>query len=163
MVGFTFAPRDWHLCDGTLLEIAQYEALFSVLGVAWGGDGQRTFALPDLQGRVPISAGQGSGLTARVVGETGGAETVTLAADETAAHTHLFRASLDPGPQINPVGNVPATPAQIQPYIDDVPSVLTSPNSILFDAGGGEPHDNVMPFQCINFVIAVEGLFPAGS
>ena len=163
MVGFPWAPVGWSLCDGALLPISEHDALYALLGTTWGGDGQTTFGLPNMQGRVPINAGQGGGLSNRTIGESAGVEYVTLSPQQTAAHTHAFTPSLAPGPGINPAGSVPAQPAQIQPYIDDVPSAQMAPNAILPDNGGSQPHDNMMPFQCINFIIALEGIFPSGS
>ena len=161
MIGFGFAPVGWALCDGSLLPIANNTVLFSLIGTTYGGDGQSTFALPDLQGRIPLCEGQGEGLSSYKLGDNGGVEQVTLQTNQIAAHTHAFQASLNAGSQVNPTGNVPAQPAQIQPYIDDVPSVPMFGQAIQFDKdAGGQPHENLMPFLCINYVIAVEGVFP---
>ena len=162
MVGFSFAPVGWMPCDGSLLPINQNSALFSLIGTTYGGDGQSTFAVPDLQGRIPIGEGKAEAAEYKL-GDNGGVEQVTLTVNQTIAHSHAFRASLNAGSGLNAAGSVPAQPAQIQPYIDDAPSVPMAAQAIGPDPGaGGQPHDNLMPFLCVNFIIAVEGTFPGG-
>ncbi len=123
-----FAPRGWAFCDGQPLQITQYDALFSIIGTRYGGDGRTTFALPDLRGRVPVHAGTGTGLTGRVLGQKGGCETVDLRKSDLSS---------------------PAEAAVAAPRRRDKP--------IQFDL----EHDNMQPYQCVNFVIAVEGIYPS--
>src|SRR5436305_1749964 len=119
MVGFNFAPVGWQFCDGSLLPISEYETLFNLIGTTYGGDGQNTFAVPSISGRLPVHMGQGPGLPSnRTLGELGGLEQVTLTLTQLPAHTHPLLTSNSPGPQTNPTGNVTAQPNQIQPYID---------------------------------------------
>jgi microcystin-dependent protein len=147
MVGFDFAPRGWALCDGQLLPIAQNTSLFSLLGTKYGGDGQTTFALPDLRGRVPLHAGQGTGLSLRQLGESGGRETVTLAGREVPTHTHPTAAGSDKD----------AT-SMIEKYTVD--SELRVRPAVIQPVAG-QSHTNVQPFLCVNFVIAVTGIYPS--
>ncbi len=142
-----FAPRGWLYCHGQLLPIQQYSALFSILGTTYGGDGQTTFALPDLRGRAPIGVGHGPGLTDRTLGEQGGTENVTLTVNQIPAHTHgvantVVRGS---GSQINGAAN------------GGTGSGATQTTGV----GGSQPHDNMPPYLGINFVIAVEGIYPS--
>lgn len=165
MVGFNFPPRGWALCDGQLLPIAQYTALFSLLGTTYGGNGQTTFALPDLRGRVPMHFGQGPGLTPRVQGEAGGSETVTLLVGEMPAHTHAVAANSGVGSADTATGNfIAGTPdantGSSYTSFSPVANTTMSPaaNGV---SGGSQPHNNMQPFLCVNFVIALEGIFPA--
>jgi microcystin-dependent protein len=144
--------------------IAQNTQLFSLLGTTYGGDGEETFALPNLQGRVPIQAGQGPGLSPRVLGETGGETTVTLTSAEMPAHNHLARATSAPGTQNGPAGHVWAAGVgrRGQRFYTDQPG--TSPEmsaSALAAAGGGAAHNNMPPYLALNFIIATTGPFPA--
>lgn len=162
MVGFNFAPVGWHLCDGSLMSISNNDALFTLIGTTYGGDGQTTFALPNLQSRVPLHIGTGPGGVTYQLGEMGGVEQVTLTTSQIPTHTHAFQASSSPGTQINPAGNTTGQPNQIQPYIDDVPSVSMAAGAVAA-TGGSQPHDNMMRFLVINFIIALEGPFPTQS
>lgn len=155
-----FAPRGWALCNGQLLPIAQNTALFSILGTTYGGDGQTTFALPDLRGRVPIHPGQGPGLSPYQLGQRAGTETVTLTTQQMPIHSHGFTpgCSTDP-PNAQSPSN--AVPAQL-----DTQTFGTEPNASMrpgnsTNAGGSQAHDNVQPYTCVNFVIALEGIFPS--
>src|SRR5262245_2996958 len=118
MVGFNFAPLGWALCNGQLLAISQNTALFSLLGTTYGGNGQTTFALPDLRGRIPIHQGQGPGLSNRVLGEVGGQESVALTSQQMPAHTHALLASPSPGTTISPVGSTWASSPSLAAYAD---------------------------------------------
>ena len=161
MFGGNFAPQGWAMCDGQLLSIAENDALFALIGTTYGGDGQTTFALPDLRGRIPTHAGQGPGLSARVLGESSGAENVTLTINQLPAHTHALQGSTDIAAQSPPTGNVLAQPSTIDLYRPaTVPSAALSPNAIA-PAGGSQPHDNMEPFLCITFIISLFGIFPS--
>jgi microcystin-dependent protein len=159
MFGGTFAPQGWALCDGQLLTISDNDALFSLLGTTYGGDGQTTFALPDLRGRVPVHQGQGPGLSNRAPGEAGGAEAVTLATPQLPAHTHTPGANSGTGTQSNPAGNVWA--AGLTAFIAPGSSDSSMASSSVGAVGGGQPHENMLPFQAVNFIIALEGVFPS--
>lgn len=153
-----FAPAGWAFCDGSTLQIADYYNLYLYLGVYYGGDGETTFNLPDLRGRVPIERGQGPGLSANFVGLKGGAETVKLAPENTASHTHQAYGSNSPN-SLDPTGNVWAdNPAIVQFSPQAANSTMGS--SLLPDAGGGAAHDNMLPFTVLNFIIALDGSSP---
>ena len=157
MFAGNFAPRGWAFCDGQLLPIAQNQALFSLLGTTYGGDGRTTFGLPDLRGRLPMHPGSGPGLTNRRLGEKGGAETVTLTQAQIPVHSHKQRAgkkadSADPG------GRVCAATSG-NSYSGTADSDMGDTSSI----GGSQAHTNVQPFQCVNFIIALQGIFPSRS
>jgi microcystin-dependent protein len=156
LVGFNYAPVGWAPCDGRLLPISQYDALFALLGTTYGGDGQTTFALPDLRGRVPMHQGNG-----HVLGETAGAETVTLTTDQLPSHSHVPQAN-SAGTATGPAGNVWANSAALQFAPSSSPLQPMNAGAV-GAAGGGQPHDNTPPFQAVNFVIALEGIFPTRS
>lgn len=159
MFGGNFAPRGYAFCDGSLLQIAQYDALFSLIGTTYGGDGQTTFALPDLRGRLPVSAGQGPGLSQRTPGQSGGAEAVTLATATMPAHTHLPQATTGTGSSPSPAGTIWAATSAGAAYTVSTPTVPMR-GDLISMAGSSQSHDNLMPFQCINFIIALEGVYP---
>ena len=159
MFGGNFAPHGWAFCDGSLVDISLNYELFSLLGTTYGGDGQATFALPDLRGRAPVHLGQGAGLSNYVIGATGGSETVTLTVDQIPPHTHTAQAQAEPGTQPDPKGGVWAD-STLNQYSSNAANTTMNPLSIL-PAGGSLPHDNMLPYQCINFIIALEGLFPS--
>lgn len=166
-----FNPRGWAFCRGQLLAISQYDALYALIGTTYGGDGQNTFGLPDLQGRIPVGQGQGSGLSAYVIGQASGSESVTLASTEMPAHNHSFSASTAKGDQPVPVaGSIVAGPDAGNPnttatyYVQPGPNPLTPSTlaaSTIGTAGGNQPHDNIMPSLCLNYIIALEGVFPS--
>jgi microcystin-dependent protein len=157
-----FAPLGWALCNGQLLPIAQYDALFALIGTTYGGDGQTTFALPDLRGRVPLHYGAGPGLSSRTIGELGGAEQETLTTGQMPAHTHPPRALGSPGSSSTPSGNVWAGVSVGAIYTAGDPAPATSMNAAtVLPIGGSQPHDNIQPFQCVNFIIALEGIYPS--
>ncbi len=156
---FTFAPRGWAFCNGQLLPISQNTALFSLLGTTYGGDGKSTFALPDLQGRVPLHPGQGPGLSDYFLGQTGGADTVTLLESEMPAHSHALRVSdldgdLSLGTPTRVLGN--STGAKAYGSGTDV---VLAPQTLQF-AGGSLPHNNLQPYLTLNYCIALQGVFP---
>ena len=157
-----FAPRNWAFCNGQLLSISQNTALFSILGTTYGGDGRVTFALPDLRSRVPIHPGQGPGLSNYVLGQTGGVETVTLTQNQLPSHTHSVNAVANGGNQANPTGNLPAVESTgtSQNYSN---AAATGPMSagMIGNTGGNQPFSVVQPHQCLNYIIALYGIFPS--
>jgi microcystin-dependent protein len=165
--GFNFAPVGWATCDGQLLSIAQNTALFSLLGTMYGGNGQTTFALPDLRGRVAVHQGQGPGLSNYQVGESGGTESVTLIQNQLPLHTHSAAGSSNPADQASPSGVVWAAPVDSTGaggagYTQAAPNV-TMANGAIGMAGGNQPHPNIQPYLCVNFCIATQGIFPSRS
>ena len=161
MFGGNFAPQSWAFCSGQLVAISQNEALFSLLGTTYGGDGQNTFALPDLRGRVPVHRGQGPGLSSYDLGEVGGVETVSLLTEQLPAHNHALVASTGTAsPTSEPGGSV--TAAASAPLYVEPPAALAGMSSqAIASAGGTQPHDNVAPFLCVSFIICLEGIYPA--
>jgi microcystin-dependent protein len=154
MFAGNFAPNGWAFCDGSLQSIAENDALFQLIGTTYGGDGNSTFALPDLRGRVPVHIGNGYGL-----GETGGVESVSLTTSQIPAHNHQLVASTDiptlsspanalPGQAVNKLYRVPGATAQLS-------------TSTLAPSGGSQPHDNMQPYVTINYIIALYGVFPS--
>ena len=163
MVGFNWAPQGWALCNGQLLDIAGNEALFSLLGTTYGGDGENTFALPDLRSRMPVHQGQGPGRVNRTIGDAAGEETVTLLTSQMPQHNHRVNAQSSPGNSTNPSNNYPASSsAQDRMYSSTTNNATMNPMEIGF-TGGSQPHDNISPFLTINFIIALEGFFPPPS
>lgn len=161
---FNFPPKGWAFCNGQLMPISQNTALFSLLGTTYGGDGKSTFALPDLQGNVPMHPGQGPGLSLHDLGEQGGSETVTLLESEIPAHAHLVgRAKADGGDSVTPAGSVWAQSGAgrgAAALYKEAPATGTvNPNS-LAPTGGDLPHNNMQPYLTLNFCIALQGVFP---
>lgn len=171
MFGFGFAPRGWATCDGQILSIAQNTALFSLLGTTYGGNGQTTFALPDLRGRVGVHQGQGPGLSSYTLGEVTGTENVTLVQTQIPAHTHTVTIAIgaNAAPQTgvdNPSDAVPAGGSGQNVYASGPPDGATKMNALMATAtvgiaGGSQPHDNLQPLLCISFCIALQGIFPS--
>jgi len=157
MFGGNFAPRGWAFCQGQILSIAQNTALFSLLGTTYGGNGQTTFALPDLRGRVPMQQGSGPGLTPRVLGEQGGTETVTLLITQMPAHNHSLMAKTAAAGDTLPTGNVFSEGSF---YVPPPANAVMSPTAIGV-SGGSQPHNNMQPFLALNFIIATQGIFPS--
>jgi microcystin-dependent protein len=155
-----FAPRNWAFCDGQLLPIAQNTALFSLIGTTYGGDGRTTTALPDLQGRAPMHPGRGPGLTDRRLGESGGSETATLTMQSLPNHIHGLSASGLPGNASGAAGNVFARTVGANPYVPWNDLLTFMAPEMLSETGGGQPHNNMQPFLAINFIIALQGLYP---
>ncbi len=163
---FNFPPKGWAFCDGQLLPISQNTALFSLLGTTYGGDGKSNFALPNMQGNTPMQQGQGPGLSLRDLGEIGGEENVTLLQTEMPAHIHTAVAATGGG-QGSPVSNAWASGLKTGPSLYSPPGanskdVPMSPVALSI-AGGGLPHNNLMPYLTLNFCIALQGVFPARS
>lgn len=163
MFAGSFAPAGWMLCDGQLLPISENETLFNVIGTTYGGDGQATFALPDLRGRAPLHQGTGSGLQTYQLGQSGGVESVTLTTQQIPAHTHPARCDNGGGNATsNPAGGVWA-PSDANQYYTGAPTGFMAPGGspiITGSAGGSQPHENLIPYLCINYIISLFGLFP---
>lgn len=161
LVPYNFAPRGYAFCQGQILPIAQNTALFSLLGTTYGGNGQTTFALPDLRGRVPNGTGQGPGLSNYVLGQLAGEENHTLIQTEMPAHTHALRCYTEDGNQGNPNPNVLATSgAAPPPYSNQTPNASMAATAITA-AGGSQPHNNLSPYLTLNYCIALQGIFPS--
>jgi len=167
MFGGNFAPAQWALCNGQLLSISENSLLFSVIGTTYGGDGQTTFALPDLRGRAPIHQGTGTGLSPRIIGQTIGAEDVTLTTDQLPEHNHSLTANTNSDPGVitatdkSPANNVPAT-GTVEMYArPSDPLVSMSANAIAPFSKGNYPHENMQPYLVINFIISLQGLYPS--
>jgi microcystin-dependent protein len=154
MFGGNFAPAGWMFCEGQLLPITENETLFNLIGTTYGGDGQSTFALPDLRGRVPIHQGNGF-----VLAETGGVETVTLTVQQIPAHSHPMLASGDLGGANTPAGNILAQSAALKMFTSSAPNASLNPLTVLAD-GGSQPHSNFQPYLCVDFIISLFGIFP---
>lgn len=161
MFGGNFAPRNYALCAGQIQAISQNTALFSLLGTTYGGDGRTTFALPDLCGRAPIHTGQGPGLSNRPMGQVSGEESVVLLSTQMPGHTHGVNATDNTASQPSPVGHIPAADLAGQPtvYSTQNPNATMSVQSIGL-TGGSTPHNNMQPYQVINYCIALYGMFP---
>lgn len=156
-----FAPAGWALCNGQMLSIAQYTALFSILGTTYGGDGQRTFALPDLRGRVPLHPGQGPGLSPYFLGQAGGTETTTLLTANMPAHTHALNGDNVAGGKEFPGPNHVLGPSLTDKmYSVNPPNTSFNPTSI-GAAGGNQPFANMQPYLAINYIIALQGIYPS--
>jgi microcystin-dependent protein len=173
LFGFNFAPTGWLLCSGQILPIAQYSALYSLLGTFYGGDGRATFALPNLNGRVAMGIGQGPGLTQRVIGETEGEASVTLLAAQMPSHTHALTATGANATTGAPAGNQLATVLHASgrtkeqglvygTVVGTNPTFVTAPNA-LATTGGNQAHNNMQPYVALNYCIAITGIFPARS
>jgi microcystin-dependent protein len=160
MFGFNFPPQGWAFCDGQLLSISQNAALFSLLGTTYGGDGESNFALPDLRSRVPVSLGQGEGLSSYAEGQAGGTETVTLGPAQMPAHTHAVSASSSPAASERPAGRVLARSPD-HSYIPEPDTDTVMNAKMIGEAGNSQPHDNIQPYLVLNFCIALQGVFPA--
>jgi microcystin-dependent protein len=165
MFAGTFAPSGWALCNGQLLSISQNSALFSILGTSFGGDGVSTFGLPNLQSRVPIHQGQGQGLSPYTVGQTGGSEQVTLLTNQMPTHTHTVNASNTSASASTASGNLPATVepprGQDTSKIYGTSAATTMAANMIGAAGGSQPHANIQPYQCVTFIIALQGIYPS--
>ena len=161
-VGFNFAPVGWHLCDGSLLQISQNPALFSLLGTTFGGDGQITFALPDLRGRVVVGAGQGPGRQPYVPGEFAGVETVALTAAQFAGHTHGLQAAATATTPVPGSSVVLGTPAAATPmYASAGTAVGLAGNTVTPSPGQGGAHENRQPSTTVNYIISLNGVYPS--
>ena len=159
MFAGNFEIAGWAFCDGRLLPITDNEVLFALIGTTYGGDGESTFALPDLRGRIPIHQGNGF-----ILAETGGVEQVTLTVNQIPSHSHPALGTNDTATQPNPGGQVPArfSQANLFPYIEDTPNGNMAATAIT-PVGGSQPHTNFQPYLCINFIISLFGIFPRFS
>ena len=160
MFGGNFAPVNWAFCNGQLVPISQNDALFALIGTTYGGDGQNTFQLPDLRSRVPIHQGQGPGLSNNVIGQTGGVEQVTVTTPQLATHTHVAAADGGTGTANSPAGNVWASSTGAIQFTTAGSNTTMSASSV-GAAGGNQPHDNMIPFLTVSFIIALYGVFPS--
>jgi microcystin-dependent protein len=157
---FNFAPKGWAFCNGQILPLSQNTALFSLLGTTYGGDGKSNFALPNLQGSSPMHPGQGPGLSLHDLGESGGSDTVTLLQTELPAHSHSY--TLDPNAKTEKstlAGNTPASAGQGNTLYSSSANVTMNPLALAV-IGGSQPHNNLQPYLCLNFCIALQGVFP---
>jgi microcystin-dependent protein len=159
LFGGNFAPAGWAFCDGSIIPISENDTLFNLIGTTYGGDGQSTFALPDLRGRVPIHMGTGPGGVSFVLGELSGAETVTLTPNQIPVHTHSPVAATSAGPT-NPANAVWGYAAQARSYAAPPPDGNMDPATVR-TSGGSQPHENMMPFLGVNFIISLFGIFPS--
>ena len=169
MFGGNFAPRGWAMCNGQQLPISSNTALFSLLGTTFGGNGQTTFGLPDLRGRVPVHPGAGPGLSAYTAGQSGGAESVTLVAGQMPPHNHLIGVNNQAGTVNDPTNAIPAlintgsprSPATTTLGYTASAQTGTMAATAVSSAGGGQAHANIQPYLCVNFIIALDGIFPS--
>jgi microcystin-dependent protein len=163
-----FAPSGWMFCNGQLLPISEYETLFNLIGTTYGGDGQSTFALPDMRGRVPVHQGQGGGLSNYTLAQTGGAESVTLNMQQIPQHNHFALSNNAQGSASTPsantilssqnIGTGANTPSGFAAYAAG--TAVTLPASTVQNTGGNQPHDNIMPILTLNYCISLFGVFP---
>jgi microcystin-dependent protein len=169
MFGGNFAPQGWAFCNGQTLSIAENDALFVLLGTTYGGDGQTSFGLPDLRGRLPMHQGSGAGLTPRTIGAASGTETVTLTINTIPAHSHGMTATTavgsvtGPGPTALPATPTGGTAVNTLYVVPGSSTIVQTPmaSTSVTPTGGGLPHDNMMPFLCTSFIIALTGIFPS--
>jgi len=155
MFAGNFAPAGWMFCEGQLLPISENETLFQLIGTTYGGDGQSTFALPDLQGRIPLHQGNGF-----ILAETGGAEEITLTVNQISAHGHPLLASTGPGTQNSASNNVIGSSPSVTVFTADVTDINMNANAV-GSVGGSQPHTNFQPYLCVNFIISLFGIFPS--
>ena len=160
MVGYTFCPRSWAEANGQLLSISSNTALFSLYGTTFGGDGQTTFALPDLRGRVPINTGQGAGLSNRALGQQGGSETNTLTANQLPPHSHSLNGTTAAANAVDPSGNILANTGRSDTYTSSAPNAQMNSGAI-GATGGGQAVNNMQPFLTIRYCVALNGVYPS--
>jgi microcystin-dependent protein len=159
LFGGSFAPVGWAFCQGQTLSIADYTALYSLIGTTYGGDGVQTFSLPDFRGRVPMGAGNGPGLSPVNIGQMAGTEVVTLLTSQMPDHTHMvYPGFAAAGGQVNPAGNYPGSLGQ--PVYGTAASGSMGAASVS-SVGGSQPHDNMQPWLAVNYIIALEGVYPS--
>jgi microcystin-dependent protein len=163
MFGGSFAPVGWAMCQGQLIPISQNDTLFNLIGTTYGGDGQNTFALPNLAGRAPLHQGQGPGISQNyTIGEAAGVESVTLTTQTMPSHSHSFVASGDLAINPDPTGNLVAQPRTINLFFGDVSNQNFNASAIQ-PAGGSQPHENMQPYLVVSFIISLYGIFPTQS
>jgi microcystin-dependent protein len=158
LVGFDFAPLDWAMCNGALQSIAENSTLFQLIGTTYGGDGQNTYALPDLQGRIPLHQGS-NGTSNYVIGAKGGVETVTVTLNQFPSHTHPLQASSVTASSNIATGNVLGS--GVYAYANAAPTIALNNSMIGLSGGGNQPHENRQPYVVMNWVIALFGVFPS--
>jgi microcystin-dependent protein len=161
-VAFNFAPRGWAKCDGQILPINNYQALFALLGTTYGGDGRTTFALPELRGRLMMHAGNGPGLSEQRLGQRGGNESSTLTNNELPNHSHGSYASSERASNTNPQSGVLGTPSRSRVFSNEIP-LVTMDTSTIDSSGNNQTHTNMAPSNTLNCIIALQGLFPSRS
>lgn len=164
MFGFGRTPNNWQACDGSLLPISEYDALFALIGTTYGGDGQTTFGVPDLRGRLPIHQGTGPGLSTYIIGQKAGTETVTVLPTQMPAHTHTLVATTGAATTLTPGSTLlPGTVSGENFYVSDVSAATIVPMSAqsTSQAGGSQPHENCMPTLTVQYCIATFGIFPS--
>jgi len=161
MFGGNFAPAGWAFCDGRLIPISENDVLFALIGTTYGGDGQNTFALPNMQSRLPVHQGTGAGLTTRVLGETGGAESVVLTVQQIPIHTHALQVSGDVAGSPNPGSSLVGRSPQVKAFLNSDATVQMNGSAITTYPGGSQPHTNFQPYLCVNFIISLFGIFPS--
>ena len=159
---YYYVPVGWAECNGQLLQISQYQSLFAIIGTTYGGDGETTFALPDLRGRVPMHVGNGPGLSSRPLGQKSGEETNTLAVAQMPSHNHTINAVIEDGNQSVPTNNLLAgTKLLDQEYSDASAANTTMNSSMVNNEGGNQPVNNMQPYLVLRYIIALQGLFPS--
>jgi microcystin-dependent protein len=161
MFAGNFAPRGWAFCDGQLLPISSYDALFSILGTTYGGDGRTTFALPDLRGRVAMHAGNGNGLSPRSLGQKGGTETNTITVNQMPPHNHSVNAVTTDGNTNVPTNALPANTKTLDKEYSTDANDTTMKSNMINITGGGQPVNNIQPYQTVNYIIALYGVYPS--
>ncbi|HMZ79943.1 MAG TPA: tail fiber protein [Acidobacteriota bacterium] len=156
MFAGNFAPAGWQLCEGQLMSISENETLFQLIGTTYGGDGESTFALPDLRGRLPLHQGNGF-----ILAETGGAEEITLTVQQIPAHSHPLLATVNIANNTTPVNSLPAQASTVDVYNDSASSFAAMTLQSISAVGGSQPHTNFQPYLCVNFIISLYGIFPS--
>ncbi len=162
LVPYEFAPQGWDFCHGQLMQIAENDALFKLIGTTYGGDGQTTFGLPDLRGRTVLCAGKGPGLHNYMIGQKGGVETVTLTADQLPTHTHPLSANSSTATSPFASGNSPAVSAT-NVYHSGAPAATAMSADMCGSVGGGQAHDNMQPYLVLSWIISLNGAYPKAS
>ena len=157
LVGFNFAPAGWATCNGAIISIAENSTLFALIGTTYGGNGQTTYNLPDLRGRIPIHQGS-NGVSTYVIGQTGGVENVTITVNQYPSHTHSLQGSSTAGSTSIPTNNVLGA---VSAYTTETPSIAMNNATIGFSGGGNQPHNNLQPYLALNWVISLFGVFPS--
>jgi microcystin-dependent protein len=160
MFGGNFAPVGWAFCEGQSVPIAENDVLFQLIGTTYGGDGQETFNLPDLRGRLPLHMGTGGAGTTYQIGEAAGVEEVTLTTQQIPSHTHAALGAAVTGDQTSAQGAVPANSVTITPYLNTAPDAAFNANAVS-PTGGNQPHTNFQPYLCVSFIISLYGIYPS--
>ena len=160
MFAGNFAPRGWAFCDGQLLTVSQNDALFSLLGTIYGGDGRTTFGLPDMRGRIPVHAGHGPGLSERRLGAKAGAEKVTLTVNQLPSHTHTPRFDAAAGSESDPAGKVPGASPNVRRFRPAAANAGMAADAVS-TVGDSRSHTNLMPYLCVHFIVALFGIYPS--